>query len=172
MNKQLAAAALIGAVGLAGLSTAGMAAADSTSSNTTNPMDSLVSALAEKFNLNQAEVQQVFEDHRGAMQQQRDEAVQERVQQLVSDGELSQDQANALLDKRAEHREMMEQTRNQGERPSSDERQEHRAELKQWAEENGIDAKHLRFVMGGKGPGGPGNGAPMQHRAGADDISS
>jgi outer membrane murein-binding lipoprotein Lpp len=72
-------------------------AADTTS---TNPMDSLVTRLSEKFNLNKSDVQAVFDENRTAMETKHQQEVTDRLTQAVTDGKLTEAQKTAIL---AEH---------------------------------------------------------------------
>ncbi len=173
MKKYLAAAGIAGTVGLAGLSTAGIVAAQSNGSST-NRMDSLATAIADKFNLNKDEVQKVFDEQHAAMEQQRDTQVKDQIAQLVSDGKLTQDQADKLLAKRAEIQKQREANRDEAKTKT---RSEMRGEmstqmnnLRQWAKDNDIDTQYLRYVVGG--PGGPHGGHGPGMDMDADDVSS
>lgn len=155
MNKYLAAAAITGTLGLAGLSTAGIVAAQSGTS--TKPTDGLVSAIADKFNLNKDEVQQVFDDQRATMQQQRETELKNKLTNLVSDSKLTQDQADKIIAKRTELHAQREADRSSDQTMTRSEmrtqRADHKKELEQWASDNGISKEYLRYVMAG--PGGP-----------------
>lgn len=155
MKKYLAAAAVAGTVGLAGLSTAGIVAAQSGSGDNDGPMSGLVTALAEKFNLDQTEVQQVFDDERTARQAERETEVSEKLAELVSEGKLTQEQSDAISEKRTELQAEREEARDNEESLTREERQErraaHRDDLETWASENDISSEYLRYVLGGHG---------------------
>ncbi len=174
MKKYLAAAGIASTVGLAGLSTAGIVAAQSDGSST-HRMDSLVTAIADKFNLNKDEVQQVFDDQRAAMEQQRESEVEDAVAQLVADEKLTQEQADKLLAKRAEVQKERDANREEAQtKTRSEMRSEmdsHMTELRQWAKDNGIDTKYLRYVVGGPGGHHGGHGHKMMDMD-QDDSSS
>lgn len=161
MKKQLAIAGLVAGITTAGIATAGIAsAATDTSSNSTHPMSSLVDAIASKFNLDKSEVQAVFDEQKTKMETEREAKVKEEVAQLVTDGKLTQAQADAINAKRAELQKEREANRDAA---TSKTRQEmktemdaKRTELKQWAKDNGISTEYLRYVMGGPGRGGHG----------------
>jgi len=158
-----------------------------------NPMSGLVSAIAQKFNLNEADVQAVFDRQREQMQAQREqnreqmeakrqERFKARLGELVSSGKLTQSQANAIKDKKAELEAQMEARKDatkpdfknmtQEERKTAMEEQKtkmeaERAALKQWASNNGIAEEYLPmtgmgFMAAGHGRGGGfGNRLPM-----------
>lgn len=110
--------------------------------------------FAEKFGLNEDEVGQYMneqrEEHRTEMQAQASKRQQERLQEAVDAGVITQEQANALTAKREENRQQREQARS-----------EHQAEMQAWAEQNGIDLDALHEFIGGPGPKGPGDGMGM-----------
>ncbi len=116
----------------------------------------LVQRIAEKFNLNEAEVQDVFDDlrdeHRAEMQQ----TFTDRLTTAVENGKLTETQKAVILTK---HQEMM--TEHEADRDAlkdlaPQERREHheteRAELEAWASEQGIDLNYLLPMgkMGGR----------------------
>jgi len=107
-----------------------------------NPVHaSLVSRIAQKFNLKESDVEAVFD----AVHDERVETMkavrEEKLNQAVKDGVITEAQKNALLLKMKEHME---------------ERAQNREEMQKWFSDNGIDhtklAKYLN--VGGK-HGGP-----------------
>lgn len=172
MKKQLVIAGAIASIGIAGLTGIGIANAETTSSNT-SPHTKLVEALASKFNLNKDEVEKVFDEQHATMQAERTAKVNESLAKLVTDGKLTQAQADAIKAKRTEleaAREankpdrsaldaMTEEQRKTEMEKHRTERETKRTELESWAKEQGIDAQYLRYIMGGDkgghGPGGP-----------------
>ncbi len=127
-----------------------------------NPSQSLVQTISQKFGLNQADVQAVFDEHRSQLREQAESRFEERLTQDVTDGKLTEAQKQAILAKRAQlaanrpdASEFDDQTRE--ERQAT--REQHRQELVRWAQENGID---LRYLMGGMGRYGGGHGPMME----------
>ncbi len=122
-------------------------------------MANLVKAIAEKFGLNQTEVQQVFDDQHAQMQQQHKADEATRLSQAVTDGKLTQDQADKITAKRAELDAQRESDKAKFDSMTDSERQAAMKtkmdELKQWATDNNIPAGYLPFG-GGRGHGGPG----------------
>lgn len=116
----------------------------------------IVDKLVERFNLNEDEVVGVFDEAREERQQQMEEQwrtrMEERLDEAVSDGVLTTDQKQALLDKQTEMQEKHQQLRE---------------EWRQWQEQSGIDFEALApyrvgFGCGGKGFGrGFGGGHPF-----------
>ena len=168
MKRQLLAAGIVTAISATSLvGGAAIASAETQGTSSSNPMSGLVNALAQKFNLKTADVQAVFDEQRTAMQAQREAEIKTQVSQLVTDGKLTQAQADALNTKRAELLQEREVNRSSDQALTQDERatkrDERRAELDAWLKENGIDSQYAYLLMGkggfergGHGPGGRG----------------
>lgn len=154
IKKSLLIAGAITAIGSAGvLGTAAVsAAADTTSSG------SLVDKIAQKFNLNKADVQAVFDQNRADHEAQRQANVKTKLDQAVKDGKLTSDQETKILDKLKElqsqrdanHDDMKDKT--PAERKAAMDAK--KAETEQWAKDNNIPTDFLKFVR----PGGRGHG--------------
>lgn len=161
MKKQLITAGIATAVGVTSLAGFGVANAATDTSNSTGPMSSLVDAIATKFNLNESEVQSVFDEQRTQMKAEREAEIKEKVAQLVTDGKITQAQADKINAKRAELKAEREANKDSSDTKTREamksEMEAKRTELKTWAEENDIDEQYLRYVIGGHGRhGGPG----------------
>lgn len=106
----------------------------------------LVQRIAEKFNLDESEVEAVFVAVRDERMQEMHDRHQERLQDAVNDGVITEDQMNAILAKEEElHQERIE---NRG---------ENREAMEAWFTENGIDHDALRTYLGNEmGPKGRG----------------
>lgn len=162
MKKSLIAASVAAAIGTAGV--IGVTAVNAaTTTDTTNPMSSLVEAVASKFNLNKTEVQAVFDEQKTKMEAERETKVKEEVAQLVTDGKITQAQADKINAKRAELQKEREANKDAASTKTREEMKTEmdtqRTELEKWATDNGISTDYLRYVMGGgHGPGGPGMG--------------
>lgn len=159
MKKHILAAGVASVIGITGIG-AGVAHAATTSS-TEGPRASMVDAIASRFNLNKDEVEKVFDEQHEKMKSERDQQITDKVAQLVSDGKLTQTQADAINSKRAELAAQREANRDTLHDISADERkakmEAQRTALEKWAEENNIADEYLRYVTGhGKGLGGPG----------------
>lgn len=114
----------------------------------TNPMhESLVSKIAQKFNLKEADVEAVFEAVRDEKQEEMKSQRTERLNQAVKDGVIAEAQKNALLAKMDSHIE---------------ERGAKREEMQKWFTDNGIDETKLRDYLRPEGKGeGRGMGRHM-----------
>lgn len=160
MKKHLVAIGIASTVGLAGVAGVGMANA---ATNTTNPQDGLISAIASKFNLKKDDVQKVFDEQRTAHEKERETKVNEELAQLVKDGKLTQAQVDALKAKRAELQKEREVNRDEAKDKTRDEMKAKmdtkRIELENWASTQGIDKTYLKYIFGG-GHGMGGHGGP------------
>jgi flagellar biosynthesis GTPase FlhF len=97
--------------------------------------------IAERFGLNKDEVQTVFEESRGQRGEQAQVRQEERLNQAVSEGVLSEDQKQALQTKHEEMRQEREVNR-----------EAHKTEMDQWFSDNGIDHQAMMEHIGGPGP--------------------
>jgi hypothetical protein len=163
MKKQLVAAGVAATIGITGLGV-GVANAETASTAKADPMSSLVDKISSKFNLNKTEVQQVFDEQKTAMQAEHEQKVKDEVAKLVTDGKITQAQADAINAKRAELQKEREANKDTFKDKTETERKaemdKRKTELETWAKEQGISTDYLRYVMG-HGPGGPrGHGGP------------
>ena len=144
----------VGAIAMSSVSAASVA-------GNTNSVSNLVNALAQKFNLNPADVQQVFNDNQAQMKAQMQQKETDRINQAVTDGKLNQDQANKIIAKKAELETQQATFKASLEGKTKAEIQAamkiQMDSLKQWATDNNIPmqylmmfggARHGRFGMG------------------------
>lgn len=101
----------------------------------------VVERLTERFNLNEDEVSEELNQYREEYRAERQANREERWQQAVEDGVITEEQRQALIDK---HNEIGEQ------------HQRMREEMQTWMEENGIDFDALHEYGCGAGMGGRG----------------
>jgi uncharacterized membrane protein YhiD involved in acid resistance len=157
-STMLAAAAIT--LGLAAGS-AGVAYAAS-NSQIDNPMNNLVSAIATKFNLNQADVQQVFDEQHAQMESQHQQEYKDRLAQAVTDGKLTQEQADKINAKAQELQTQRETNKNDFQNKTETERRafmkEQMDSLKQWATDNNVPMEYMNPDFGRGHHGGPGRG--------------
>jgi hypothetical protein len=119
-------------------------------------VDSLIQKLVERFGLNQEEIEAVFEETRDAKRAEMEQRHEERLNEAVQSGELTEEQKNLILQKKEKLHTQREQYRDQDltRKEWQELREQHRADIKEWADENGIDTKYLMGPKGGRGPGG------------------
>lgn len=143
-----------------GLATAGAGVIHAASTtNTTNPMSNLVTALAQKFNLNTADVQKVFDEQHTQIQAQRFQEQKDRLAQAVTAGKITQAQADLITAKHAEMKTFMESLKDKTPSERQAAMKAQMDSLKQWSTQNNIPQQF--FMMGGmhgkdKGNFGPG----------------
>lgn len=176
MRKALVTAGIVTAVSAASLTGIGIANAATSTSTSSDPMSSLVDAIASKFNLNKSDVQSVFDEQRTQMEAQREQKAKDQVAQLVTDGKLTQAQADAINTKRAELEKEREanrstdQTKTQAERKA--EMESRRTTLDTWLKDNGISTDYAYLLMGGRGHGPGGPGGPRDANSNSTQPSS
>lgn len=122
--------------------------------NASKPNQPVVDKLVEKFDLNADEVEGVFDEarqeRRQQMEEQRRAEMEERLDEAVSDGVITAEQKQALLDKQTEMQQKQQQLQD---------------DWRQWREQSGIDfeaiAPYRIGGCGGKGIGFGGHGHPF-----------
>lgn len=128
-------------------------------SSVQDPHASIIQKLVHKFNLNEDEVKAVFEEERVAMQTKMQAQFEEKLNQAVTDGKLTEEQKKLILAKHEELKQqretMMKEMKNLTDEERRAKMEEHRASLEAWAEENDIDMEYLMFKV--KIKGGPGH---------------
>lgn len=129
----------------------------------------LAAAIAEEFDLDQSDVEAVIEEqaaaHREEKEARQDERMAEHEQkfeemlaQAVEDGELTQDQADEIIEKSDEIRAYAETLIDMEPEERKDAMKERLDELKDWAEENDIPMEYVRFGPPMRGQQGQGHG--------------
>ena len=139
MNKKL----LIPTLGLAVLTTAGILGVSAARANDENTYPPFIQSLVDRFDLNEDEVETFFDEHKALKMEQMQQTKEEKLNQAVSDGVITQQQQDALQEKYQE----MWQNRLQ-------EKEQHKEEMQAWFEEQGIDHEALMEHMGGFGKEG------------------
>lgn len=122
--------------------------------NQQNPSTPIIQKLAQRFGLKESDVQAVFDEVRQERQQQRELQFEERLNQAVKDGNITEAQKQAILTKHKEIAEKKIKNRENWQNLSVEQRrqlrQEERKELENWANQNGIDLKYLFGWFGRK----------------------
>jgi hypothetical protein len=115
----------------------------------------LAEKIANRFGLNKDEVEAVFEEDRTQRQDEMKARYEDRLNQAVSDGKITEEQKQAVVAKKAELQENRQEMANLSDEERKQKMDEHRQEMETWAEENGID---LGLFMGRGGFGDRGLG--------------
>lgn len=109
----------------------------------------LAGAIASKFNLNQADVQAVidqeFNTHREQTQANQEQKFDEMLSKAVTDGKLTQSQADAIKTKRNEMKAYAESLKNETQAQRESDMKAKIEALKDWAKTNNIPEQFIRF---------------------------
>lgn len=158
LKKTLMIVGAAASVGLAGAA-AGVNAVSAEAGEHSGPLGlgGLVDKIAGRFDLDESEVQAVFDEHREEMHASHQARLEERLDEAVEAGELTEDQKNRILAKLEEIKQQHETSREDFKDMTREERHEamkqKRDDLKKWAEENNIPEEYFRLP--GRGHHGP-----------------
>lgn len=125
--------------------------------STSNPFSNLVQMIAQKFNLDQSQVQSVVDNYKGQQKQKMVQNMQQREQdrlnKLVQEGKITDAQKQAILSELAALK--TKYNPDNFKNLSADQRKQQiqamETELKSWAQSQGIN---FAYVMPGFGMGG------------------
>lgn len=111
----------------------------------------LVHALATKFGVSDEEVQSVFDEQRAQMEADHAQKEAERLQEAVAAGDLTQEQADAILAKRDEAKALFESLKNLTPNERQASLRQGLEDAKVWAKEKEIPLRFLLPEMGQRG---------------------
>lgn len=156
-KRAILAASLAGVAAAGMMTTGGLAYASNTGTS------SMANAIAGRFKLKSAEVQQV-------MDSEHEKRHDQHLEQLVKAGKLTQEQADKLKAKQKEMEPKREAARNEADATKRKAAMDAiRNEMDQWVKDNGIDLSDIRPARGIHGPGGHmGMGGMMHDRNDSD----
>jgi hypothetical protein len=121
-----------------------------------NPHAMLVQKIAQKFGLQESEVQAVFDEEHAAMKVRMHARYEERLNQLVSEGKITEAQKQLIMQKheelKANHETEFEALKDKTPEERRAFMEQKKQELDTWAQENGIDPEYLMFHIKIKGP--------------------
>jgi hypothetical protein len=112
----------------------------SVSAATSLTAPSLAQEIAQKFHLDQSQVQSVINQHRGEVQQNREARYEQRLTDAVNSGQITASQKQAILD---EHNKLLSEIKASTGGNRRPDLQNVRQEAKDWASQNNIDVKWL-----------------------------
>ncbi|KKQ42035.1 MAG: hypothetical protein US60_C0025G0005 [Microgenomates group bacterium GW2011_GWC1_37_8] len=144
---------LIPTTAMLGLIFIGLLSVSYVSAQDSGNYPSIVAKIAEKFNLNEADVQAVFDEEREAHYADMQARWSERLDDLVNDGKITAEQKQAILDKHEEMQNKMEELRDLEPKARREKMQTMHEEFKAWAEGEGIDLPLIGPVGSGHGHG-------------------
>ncbi len=153
LKKPLLVASGVFAIGIASLGVISSASADTGNG-------SLAQKIAQKFNLNQDEVESVLEEHHEQKKAEHKQDRSEKLSQAVSDGKITEEQKDKIVAKIEEFDSEREASKGKAKQMSKEERKAmmdtKRNELKEWADQNDIPEEALHYLMPHRRHGGPG----------------
>ncbi len=159
IKKSLLVAGAVTSIGAAGFGGSTLVSAE-TDPSSNNGANSLVTKLAEKFNLKSEDIQAVFDEDRTAKDVERQAQVEKELTQAVTDGKLTAVQKDKIIAKQKElnaaRTAEMTANKDKTQEERKAEMDAKRTELEKWATENSIPAEYTKYVMGhgNKGLGG------------------
>jgi len=102
----------------------------------------IVKNIAGRFNLNESDVNEVFEQERADMWQKRKKIFSDKLDAAVKDGKITESQKQKILDKEDEMKANREA-----------ERKQNKDDMQNWMKDNGIDPNVLTAYFGFEGFG-------------------
>lgn len=111
--------------------------------------------FAQRFNLNEADVQAFMEEQRAEGMVDMQLKMEEHLDQAVADGKITAEQKTAIVAKHEEMKANMEEIKSLPQAERKEALDQQREEMKAWAEANGLKDT---FFLGGPGPGHKGMG--------------
>lgn len=117
---------------------------------------SIIQKLAQRFNLQEADVKAVFDEEHQARQAQMNTAFEQRLTQAVTDGKITEVQKTAILSKFSEMKAAKlnpGQFKNQTPEQRKQVMEQKKSELETWAKENGLTLETLQSLIGHGGKG-------------------
>lgn len=121
-----------------------------------NPASTLVTRIAQRFNLNEADVKAVFNEVHDEHKTKMKADLESRLNQAVSDGKITEAQKQAILEKfgtSPENKINREEFKSMTKEERQTKMEERKTEIENWASENGLSLDTLREILGGNHPG-------------------
>lgn len=122
-----------------------------------DPHQVLIQALAQRFNLNQTDLQQFFKEQR---EKQMTERLATFLTQAVSQGRITEAQKTAIIAKAKEVAAKLPEFQSLTQEQRLEKMKQLRTEIEAWATQQGIDKAFVKDILGGMGGhhGAPGKG--------------
>lgn len=154
MNKKLILPTTV-ALGLIvfSLMSVSYASAKNITGKSINGRSRIIQKIAEEFNLNESDVEAVFEEEKEERFAEMQALWIEKLDDLVNDGKISSDQKQAILDKHEEMYTKMTELQDLSPYEKKEKMKEMREEIKNWASEQGIDLSFIGSMGFGKDMG-------------------
>lgn len=158
MKKKLVYGGATAALAVALVAGGGAAAVKAAANDSASGPTSIITKLAQKFGLKEADVKAVFDEEFAARKADMEVKAQERLTKLVTDGKITEAQKQLIVAKqqeleaaRATEMESLKDKTPEERKALMDQK---RTELESWAKTNGIDLRYLMPMghgMGGRG---------------------
>jgi len=129
--------------------TAGAYSVYAANSESTQKYPPVIEKLVTTFNLDRNKVDEVLNDYRQERESERKAFVEDKLDRLVKDGEITEKQKEAILKKVDELQGKFEELKNLSPEERREAMQKQRTDLEAWAKENDIDLTQVMFVFGG-----------------------
>ena len=110
----------------------------------------IIQALAERFNLNADDVKEVFDEQHEVRKEEMLKSKEERLDEAVEEGQLTEKQKDELLERQEEMNAKMAELKDLPPQERFEAMKEIKEDFQAWLEESGID---LKGVYGGFGKG-------------------
>ncbi len=114
---------------------------------------SLIQKIAQRFNLNQADVQQVFDQNKTHRRNQRQQNLTDKLTQAVKEGKITEAQKQAIIAKFADLKNNRADFKNLTPDQRKQAMDQKKTDMHSWATQNGIDLDTLKSILGGPGMG-------------------
>lgn len=110
--------------------------------------DSLISKIAQKFNLNEADVKAVFQEEMDTRHAQMKQQMEEKLTQAVKEGKITEAQKTAIQEKFGQPFTKKVEAGEMSEEEMQAFHQQRKAEMDTWLSQNGLTHALLREIMG------------------------
>lgn len=158
IKKSLLIAGVVTSISAAGLGGTALVHAQSNAQGN-DGASSLVTKLAQKFNLKTEDVQAVFDEDKTAKDAERQATAEKELSQAVTDGKLTSAQKDKIIakakelqaERKAEHDSSAKNSKTKEERKAAMDTK--RTALEKWASDNSIPTEYLKYVGGHNGHG-------------------
>ena len=120
-----------------------------------NPASTLAARIAQRFNLNETDVQAVFNEVRDEHKAKMKADLESRLNQAVSDGKITEAQKQAILEKfgtSPENKINKEEFKSMTKEERRAKMEEKKTAIENWASENGLSIDTIREILGGNHP--------------------
>lgn len=108
----------------------------------------IVQKLAERFGLDPEEINAVFAEQREQKREEMQVRFEQRLEKAAVEGNLTEEQKQAILAKKAEMQERFEELKDLAPEQRREAMKELHQEMRTWLKDNGIDLRFMGFMAG------------------------